>query len=137
MLSERTIRPRAFIAQDTSQTARRKSLGVLEAAALLLLSARKAAGRETTAMDLLEDFARIDGRAVRLSGLYLLLDALERKGFLKRHSCTTVDARGRARNVRHYDMTELGMQAATAEYNAQSAILEHARPAFPTSRFLV
>lgn len=108
----------------------RKGLGVLEATALFLVSARAVENIDTTAPDLFAEFAHIDGRSVSVSGIYLLLDALERKGLLAQDTRLTVDAVGRPRPVRYYRMTDLGMTTAASEYRAQSSILELARFAF-------
>jgi hypothetical protein len=108
----------------------RKTLGVLESTALFCIAARTLADLDTTAADLLAEFARFEKRDVSASGLYLLLDSLERKDLLERAVTVGMDALGRQREVRSYQVTHLGRQLAKAEYDAQLLIIERARMAF-------
>jgi DNA-binding PadR family transcriptional regulator len=108
----------------------RKTLGVLESSALFFICRRACGDLDTSATDLLAQFSRFETRDVKLSGLYLLLESLERKGLIEYTMGTNADALGRLRMVRYYRITDHGMQLATAEYQAQATIIEEARMAF-------
>ena len=110
----------------------RKTLGVLESTALFCIAARALDDLDTTAADLLAEFLRFDRRHLSTSGLYLLLDSLERKELIERASNLIVDKLGRQRERRFYRLTPLGERTAKAEYDVQSAILARARSAFTT-----
>jgi DNA-binding PadR family transcriptional regulator len=58
------------------------------------------------------------------------LESLERKGLIASAVRVSADAVGRLRPIRYYEVTDLGMQLATAEYQAQVAIIDEARAAF-------
>jgi DNA-binding PadR family transcriptional regulator len=108
----------------------RKTLGVLESSALFFICRRASDQLETSATDLLAEFSRYETRDVTLSGLYLLLESLARKGLIDYAMRACVDALGRTRSVRYYRITDRGILLATAEYQAQASIIEEARIAF-------
>jgi DNA-binding PadR family transcriptional regulator len=113
------------------KTARpRKTLGVLESSALFFICTRASRKLETAATDLLAEFSRFETRDVRLSGLYLLLESLARKGLIEYSTRVSAGALGRPRPTRYYRITDRGMQLAAAEYQAQASIIGQARMAF-------
>jgi DNA-binding PadR family transcriptional regulator len=117
--------------QGGSRTARpRKTLGVLESSALFFMCTRASGNLETTATDLLADFSRFATRDVSHSGLYVLLETLERKGLIEYTTRANNDALGRLRPVRYYGVTDRGRQLAAAEYRDQASIVKEARMAF-------